>query len=65
MNARYITKLGYGMSSEEFDGDVLAAFLQDATHFGRRVRSHYKQDGNTLLYATVDRVLDESDARKR
>ena len=65
MNAKYITQLGYGMSSPEFDGDVLSAFLQDAPHFARRVRSHYKQDGNAQLYAIVDKVLAEFDARKR
>lgn len=57
MNARYITKLGYGMSSPEFEEATLAAFLQDYPHFARKVQSSYKQDGNSLLFKLVDENL--------
>jgi uncharacterized protein (TIGR00661 family) len=57
MNARYITKLGYGMTSESIEPDVLAAFLRDAPHFARRVRSEHKQQGNRMLFDTVDAAL--------
>jgi uncharacterized protein (TIGR00661 family) len=65
MNARYITKLGYGMTSETFDRDTLGAFLQDAPHFARKVRAAHKQDGNRELYAVVDRVLGQFAAHGR
>jgi uncharacterized protein (TIGR00661 family) len=58
MNARYITKLGYGMSSDAIDPDVLGAFLRDAPHFARRVRSEHRQNGNQILFDTVDALLD-------
>jgi uncharacterized protein (TIGR00661 family) len=60
MNARYITKLGYGMASEAIDPDVLGAFLRDAPHFARRVRSDHHQNGNQLLFDTVDGLLDRA-----
>jgi uncharacterized protein (TIGR00661 family) len=59
MNARYIAKLGYGMTSDEFDSDVLGAFLQDTPHFARCVRSGHQQDGNRALFDVVDRVVGE------
>jgi uncharacterized protein (TIGR00661 family) len=60
MNARYITKLGYGMSSDAIDPDVLAAFLRDAPHFARRVRAEHRQDGNNLLFDKVDALLEQA-----
>ncbi|MEI8255707.1 MAG: MJ1255/VC2487 family glycosyltransferase [Deltaproteobacteria bacterium] len=57
MNSRYITKLGYGMSSEAIEPDVLGAFLRDAPHFARRVRADHRQEGNKLLFDKVDSVL--------
>jgi uncharacterized protein (TIGR00661 family) len=63
MNARYITRLGYGMTSTDFDPDVLAAFLQDAPHFARKVRGAHTQDGNRALFDVVDRVVAEFAAR--
>lgn len=57
MNARYIVKLGYGMSSPAIEPGVLGAFLRDAPHFARRVRSDHHQEGNKLLFDAVDRVL--------
>jgi uncharacterized protein (TIGR00661 family) len=65
MNARYIAKLGYGMTSEEFDPDVLAAFLKDAPHFARKVRASHAQDGNSALFALVDRVMSDFEGRVR
>jgi hypothetical protein len=58
MNTRYLARLGFGMTSAEFDPAVLSAFLQDRAHFARRVQSAPKQDGNAALYALVDKVLD-------
>lgn len=64
LNARYIAKLGYGMTSPDFNPDVLAAFLQDAPHFARRVRSEHRQDGNTVLYSIVDQVIEQFETRR-
>jgi uncharacterized protein (TIGR00661 family) len=63
MNARYIAKLGYGMTSPDIEPDVLGAFLQDAPHFARKVRSSHKQDGNAELFAIVDKTIDGFQAR--
>jgi uncharacterized protein (TIGR00661 family) len=65
MNARYIAKLGYGMASDGFSGDALGAFLQDAPHFARRVKSEHRQEGNRLLFEVVDRVIAGFEAKQR
>ncbi len=57
MNARYLVKLGYGMTSPEMDGDVLGAFLGDAHHFARNIRRTPQHDANAALFAAVDGAL--------
>lgn len=56
MNARYVEKLGYGLASPKMDAEALGAFLRREYEFSRRVREH-RQEGNELLFATLDRLL--------
>jgi uncharacterized protein (TIGR00661 family) len=56
MNARYLEELGYGLAAETIDHDVLRLFLNENAKYAARVAAHV-QDGNSVLYATVDQVL--------
>ncbi|MDP3276811.1 MAG: glycosyltransferase family protein [Deltaproteobacteria bacterium] len=57
MNARYIARMGFGMSTEAIEDDILSAFLQDSHHFARKLSQTPTQDGNALLFDFVDRCL--------
>jgi uncharacterized protein (TIGR00661 family) len=57
MNARYLQKLGYGMTSEYFDGKTLKEFLVNLQYFSSRIRSVPQQDGNQRLFSIVDSVV--------
>lgn len=57
MNARYVEKLGYGVSARKLDPDVLATFLRDEDGYARAVRRHHHQDGNDELFSTLGRLL--------
>lgn len=56
MNARYIEELGYGLSAPRVDGDLVRLFLREREKFQANV-SKFEQDGNKLLYETLDGVL--------
>ena len=56
LNARYLEELGYGLGAESIDGDVLRLFLTRHRRFAARVAKH-KQDGNELLFTTVDSLV--------
>ena len=56
MNARYIEELGYGLAAESIDQDILRLFLRENPRFTARVAKH-KQDGNELLFSTVDGLV--------
>jgi UDP:flavonoid glycosyltransferase YjiC (YdhE family) len=56
MNARYLEGLGYGLSADVVDPDVLRLFLTENAKYAERVRKH-AQDGNTILFSAVDDVL--------
>ncbi len=58
MNARYLETLGYGLGADTIDGDLLRLFLAENDKYAARVARH-SQDGNRLLFRTVDRVLEE------
>ena len=58
MNARYLENLGYGLAAPKMEGAVLGAFLQETPKFAEQVKTH-QQDGNKLLFATLDRLLRE------
>src|ERR1700723_590426 len=67
MNARYLEELGYGLCAESIDGDVLRLFLREHPRFAARVAKH-KQDGNDLLFETVDGLVKrfgKAQAKKR
>jgi uncharacterized protein (TIGR00661 family) len=56
MNARYLEELGYGLCADLIDGDVLRLFLREHGRFAGRVAKH-KQEGNELLFGTVDSLV--------
>ena len=65
MNARYLEELGYGLGASSIDGDLLRLFLAENAKYAARVQRH-SQDGNELLFRTVDGVLREfAKARKK
>jgi uncharacterized protein (TIGR00661 family) len=65
MNARYLEDLDYGLAAETIDADLLRLFLAENAKYAARVARHV-QDGNNLLFRTVDAVLAKFDkARKK
>jgi uncharacterized protein (TIGR00661 family) len=58
MNARYLEELGYGLGATSIDGDLLQLFLAENARYAARVARH-SQNGNELLFRTVDNVLEE------
>jgi uncharacterized protein (TIGR00661 family) len=65
MNARYLEELGYGLGADSIDSDLLRLFLAENAKYAARVQRH-SQDGNKLLFRTVDTVLqDFARARKK
>lgn len=57
LNARYIAGLGYGMVSEWFEPVSFNEFLRLSPRFASRLRSVPRQDGNKILFDTVDKIL--------
>jgi uncharacterized protein (TIGR00661 family) len=56
VNAAYIQQLGYGRHFSSISDDNLKAFLYELDSFRKNIKA-YKQDGNQVLYRTLDRVL--------
>jgi uncharacterized protein (TIGR00661 family) len=56
MNARYLEELGYGLCADSIDGDLLRMFLREQSRYAARVAKH-EQDGNELLFETVDKLV--------
>ncbi len=52
LNARYLTMLGYGDWSPEFDEERIAAFLHDAPP-----ETHYLPQDNRRLFSALDEIL--------
>jgi len=56
MNARYLEELGYGLSAEAIEPDLLRLFLRESDKYAARVAKH-KQKGNERLFDAVDSLL--------
>jgi uncharacterized protein (TIGR00661 family) len=56
MNARYLEELGYGLAADSIDHDILRLFLSENAKYAERVGRH-EQDGNAILFSTVDHLL--------
>ncbi len=56
MNGRYLEELGYGLTAETIEPDVLRLFLAENAKYASRVRRH-EQDANVKLYAAIDDAL--------
>jgi uncharacterized protein (TIGR00661 family) len=61
LNGRYLEALGYGRVSIALDAAALTAFLDAVPECERRLAG-YSQDGNQVLFDTVDRLLDRAQA---
>ena len=64
LNARYLEELGYGLAADKIDSDMLRLFLGENERFAARVAKH-KQDGNELLFGTVDALVRRAEKRAR
>jgi uncharacterized protein (TIGR00661 family) len=58
LNARYLEKLGYGLFAGELTSDILKRFLLQVPFFEEKLAS-YTQEGNTLLLAKLDGLLEQ------
>jgi uncharacterized protein (TIGR00661 family) len=58
LNARYLEKLGYGLLADELTSDILERFLLQVPFFEGKLAS-YAQEGNTLLLAKLDGLLEQ------
>jgi uncharacterized protein (TIGR00661 family) len=58
MNARYLEEYGYGLAAPRTDADLLATFLGQEARYRKKLQHHH-QDGNDMLYRTVDRLLEK------
>jgi uncharacterized protein (TIGR00661 family) len=56
INARHLQREGYGRTAEQIDADVLGSFLEALPDCERRL-SGYSQNGNRLLFDTLDSAL--------
>jgi uncharacterized protein (TIGR00661 family) len=56
LNARYLRKLGYGASADEFTEDVVARFLGDLPAHERALATYEPRD-NSMTFACVDELL--------
>ena len=61
MNARYVEELGFGLTTNDLEPDVLRMFLHENAKYAWRVAKH-QQDGNKLLFTAIDRWLRDSHA---
>lgn len=58
VNAAYIDKLGYGRHFDSLNADHVKAFLYDLDSF-RKNLTNYRQEGNKVLFETLDKEIGE------
>lgn len=56
LNAAQVEKIGYGRHFNELTPDALKTFMYDVPVFQQNT-SHYKQDGNAVLFQELDKQL--------
>lgn len=61
INGRYLEQLGYGLTAPEIDDAVLGRFLGELPRFEAALDG-YHQDGNRVLFETLDGILDREAA---
>ncbi|HKU45056.1 MAG TPA: glycosyltransferase family protein, partial [Polyangiales bacterium] len=57
VNARYLEREGYGALAEHLDAPTLSRFLHNLPRYEARLAS-YRQDGNRILFQTLERQLE-------
>jgi uncharacterized protein (TIGR00661 family) len=62
LNARYLAKVGYGRSAAQLDAAALRAFIEALPACEEKLEA-YTQDGNHVLFETLDGLLDRAEAR--
>ncbi len=63
-NALYLEKLGYGEYHRELSEAAVQRFLERSDGYADNLRG-YTQEGNTLILAALDRLIDEIRAKGR
>jgi uncharacterized protein (TIGR00661 family) len=63
LNARYLEAEGYGLGADTITSARLAEFIERLPDFERNLRG-YKQDGNNLLLAALERGLTAAAAKR-
>ena len=63
MNARYLEELGYGLSADAIEPDLLRLFLRESDKYAARVAKH-KQKGNERLFDAVDGLLKKMEKKR-
>ena len=58
VNAIYVEKMKYGEFHEEISKEVVENFLKRLPKY-EKVLSRYKQDGNKILFKTVDKIINK------
>jgi uncharacterized protein (TIGR00661 family) len=58
LNALYLEKLGYGVYAKDLSREAMAGFLERLPELSAKVAGH-RQDGNTLILESLDRLLAE------
>lgn len=64
LNARYLERLGYGLTGEVITDELLGRFLERLPELGKNLERH-RQDGNAELLAKLDEVLAAAVATRR
>lgn len=63
INARYLEREGYGAHAERLDQPTLERFLSNLPRYEARLAS-YTQDGNRVLFETLERQLSQASAEQ-
>jgi uncharacterized protein (TIGR00661 family) len=63
INARYLEREGYGAHAERLDHPTLERFLQNLPRYEARLAG-YRQDGNQILFETLEHQLAQAQAEE-
>ena len=58
LNALYLEKLGYGEYHHQLSGEGIAKFLDNVDRYAEKL-THYRQDRNHLILASLDELIEE------
>lgn len=61
MNARYLQQIGFGRAATQLDADAVRDFVEHLPACEEKLAA-YTQDGNELLFSTLNGLLDRAEA---